>query len=107
MLLGVWGLAAEVGIGLAVLPLVLPSSAQGSQGAAPNGVSHFRYRNRLVGIYESGPLLMVIIDGRMVHIDRSPTRYYHSHLLPFREFTDLRNLLRTLIDMASDHLVIL
>jgi hypothetical protein len=107
MLLGVWGLAAEVGIGLAVLPLVLPSSAQGSQVAAPSGVSHFRYRNRLVGIYESGPLLMVIIDGRMVHVDRSPTRYYQSHLLPFREFADLRALLRTLIDMASDHLVIL
>ena len=107
LLLGMWGLAAEVGIGMAVLPLVLPRAAEGSQAPPPSVVSHFRYRGRLVGIRESGPLLMASIDGRMVHIDRSPNRQYHSHLLPFREFTDLRALLRTLIDMACDHLVIL
>jgi len=107
LLLGMWGLAAEVGIGMAVLPLVLPGAAEGSQTPPPSVVSHFRYRDRLVGIRESGPLLMASIDGRMVHIDRSPNRQYQSHLLPFREFTDLRALLRTLIDMACDHLVIL
>ena len=108
LLLGMWGLAAEVGIGMAVLPLVMPGAAEGSSTAPPPSViSHFRYRGRLVGIRESGPLLMASVDGRMVHIDRSPNRQFQSHLLPFREFTDLRALLRTLIDMACDHLVIL
>jgi hypothetical protein len=92
---------------MAVLPLVLPGAAEGAPATPPDGISHFRYRDRLVGIYESGPLLMVSIDGLMLHIDRSPTRHYHSHLLPFRDFTDLRSLLRTLIDMSHDHLVIL
>ena len=34
-------------------------------------ISHFRYRNRLVEIRESGPLVMASVDGRMVHVERS------------------------------------
>ena len=107
MLLGVGGIAAEIAVGMAFLPLVLPGAAEGAPPGLPAGVSHFRYRNRLVGIYESGPILLTMIDGRMVHIDKSSNRSYSSHLLPFREFTEVRALLKVLIDMACDHLVIL
>jgi len=106
MLLGIFGLAAEVGVGMAVLPLVLPNAAAGAPPPHPP-LNNFRYRGRAVEISEAGPLLMVMVDRRMVHIERSPTRTYHSHLLPFRDFTDLRVLLRILIDMAADRLVIL
>lgn len=105
MLLGLSGLAAEVTIGFAVLPILLPTDAASSPPPQPIGRS--RYRNRLVEIRESGPLVMVSIDGRMVHIEGSKTSRYHSHILPFRDFDDLPVLVRTLIDMSCDHVVIL
>ncbi|MET0863294.1 MAG: hypothetical protein ABWZ98_03065 [Nakamurella sp.] len=109
VLLGVWGLAAEIGIGLAVLPLVLPSETASAttEPATPDRIRHFRYRGRLVAIWESGAMVMASVDGRMVHVDRSRPQSYHSHILPFRDFATLPLLIRTLIDMACDRLVIL
>lgn len=103
LLLTLGGLTAQVALGLALLPVLDTSAA-----AAPDrDNTTFRYRNRRVTISERGDLLMASVDGRMIHVDRSRQRRYHSHLRPFQDYPDMRSLMADLIDMDADHLVIL
>lgn len=106
LLLTLGGLTAQVALGIALLP-ALETYATTAPPERDRNSTTFRYRNRRVKISETGDLLMASVDGRMIHVDRSSQRRYHSHLRPFQDYPDMRSLMADLIDMDADHLVIL
>jgi len=104
MLLGLGGLGAEVALGFLGLSLFGTATA----GPPPKDKeTTYKYRGRTIKISESDSFVMASVDGRMLHIERSAQRRFHTHLLPFQDYPDVRTMIPDLIDMAADNVIIL
>ena len=98
--------------GAAIAAIVGVAGVRGPQtvadAATPDTPITFAYRGHTVALTISKGMAMVNIDGRkQVHIDRSGLQRFHSHLLPFQDYTDVRHMVRDIIDLEASRLVVL
>jgi|GEM_PF-5086655 len=98
--------------GAAVAAIVGVAGVKGRQtvadAAAPDPSITFTYKGHTIVVTLNSSMAMVNIDGRkQVHIDRSGLQRFHSHLLPFQDYTDPRRMIRDIIDIEAARLVIL
>ena len=97
---------------IAVVGIGIGTAAAGAGGTAdalsPTDPISFSYRGHRILVAVSKDMAMATVDGKkMVHIERSDRNLFHSHLLPFQEYSDPRTLVRDLLDIEAAHLVML
>lgn len=90
---------ALVAAGFREEPVELAAAGAGAAAPAPTTIT-FTYRNHTITITISGNMVMAKVDDRpAVHVALDSLRRFHSHLLPFSDYTDPRKMLTDLVDM--------
>ena len=75
---------------------------------APPTTIDFTHRNHKISITISDTMVMAVVDNhKSVHIAVDSLKRFHSHLLPFSDYTDPKRMLSDLVDMHDRGLLAL
>jgi hypothetical protein len=70
--------------------------------ASATGNKSFSYRKHQIDIQETEKSCRVVVDGEPLHIEKIEPGRYHSHVIMFRDYDSLDELVKDVIDKEGE-----